>query len=142
MFPMFRSDDHRRDEPAERPAEDGDDRVFLGAAPAAPHEQRDHEAGSCAAEHSASGREEAVDVALAFGEGARRWKLLHALSVLECSQCSDLTTIAAMNPPSDQPKMVTIVCSSERLQPPHMSSATMKPEAAPQNIPPADAKRP
>ena len=29
------------------------------------------------------------------------------------------TTIAAMKPPSDQPKMATIVCSSARFQPPH-----------------------
>src|SRR5690242_19658451 len=33
------------------------------------------------------------------------------------------TTMAAMKPASDQPKMVTIVCSSARLQPPHMRSA-------------------
>src|SRR6185503_12681312 len=35
------------------------------------------------------------------------------------------TTIAAMKPPSDQPKMRTIECSSALLQPPHMRRAIM-----------------
>jgi len=56
---------------------------------------------------------------------------------------ADITAIiAAMNPPSDQPKMVTIVCSSCTLQPPHIRSATMNPEAAPQNMPAAEASSP
>ena len=52
------------------------------------------------------------------------------------------TIIAVMKPPSDQPKMVTIVCSSAALQPPHISSATIAPAAAPQNMPAAEASRP
>jgi hypothetical protein len=60
--------DHRDDESAQRPAEDGDDRMLLGAAPAAPHEERDHEAGSGAAKQAGGGREQSVDVALSLGE--------------------------------------------------------------------------
>ncbi len=63
--------DHRGDEAAERPAEDGDDAMLFGAAPAAPHQERDHDARRGAAEHAGGGGEQAVDVALAFGEGAR-----------------------------------------------------------------------
>src|SRR5205085_8924664 len=44
------------------------------------------------------------------------------------------TIIARMMPPRDQPKMATIVCSSEQLQPPHMRSATMNPAQAPRNL--------
>jgi hypothetical protein len=52
------------------------------------------------------------------------------------------TIMAAMKPPKDQPKMVTIVCSSAGLQPPHISNATMNPAAAPQNMPAAEARSP
>ena len=51
-------------------------------------------------------------------------------------------TIAAMNPPSDQPKMMTMLCSSDRDQPPHMSSAIIATAQAPQNMPAAAASRP
>src|SRR5205085_7336611 len=45
--------------------------------------------------------------------------------------------IAAMKPPSDQPKMVTMLCSSDCDQPPHISNATMATAQAPQNMPAA-----
>src|SRR5205085_10464924 len=51
-------------------------------------------------------------------------------------------TIAAMKPRSDQPKMMTIECSSAADQPPHISSATMATAQAPQNTPAAAASRP
>jgi len=38
--------DHRRDEPAERPAEDDDDGMFFTRRPSAPHQQRDHRNGA------------------------------------------------------------------------------------------------
>ena len=38
-------------------------------APAAPHQQGDHGHGAGAAEHAGGGGEQAVDLALAFGEG-------------------------------------------------------------------------
>src|SRR4029079_10466834 len=62
-------DHHRDDEAAQRPAEDGDDAVLLGLAPAAPHQQRDHGDRAGAAEHARGGGEQTVNVALAFGEG-------------------------------------------------------------------------
>src|SRR5205085_2103205 len=68
---------HRRDEAAQRPAEDDDDRMFLGGRPAAPHQQRDHGDGAGAAEHARGGGEQAVNVALALGEGQGRGKWFH-----------------------------------------------------------------
>jgi hypothetical protein len=47
-----------------------------------------------------------------------------------------------MKPPSDQPKITTMLCSSAADQPPHMSSATMATAQAPQNMPAAAASRP
>src|SRR6185437_7251155 len=70
-------DHHRGDEAAERPAEDGDDAMLLGAAPAAPHQKRDHAHGGRAAKHARGCGEEPVNVALPFREGDGRWKWSH-----------------------------------------------------------------
>ena len=66
--------DHGGDEPAEGPAEDGDDAMLFGRRPAAPHQERDHGDGAGAAEHAGGGGEQAIDVALALGEGGGGWK--------------------------------------------------------------------
>src|SRR5689334_13712889 len=52
------------------------------------------------------------------------------------------TIMAAMKPPSDQPNMVTIVCSSALDQPPHINSVIVAMAHPPQNIPAAAASRP
>ena len=51
-------------------------------------------------------------------------------------------TMAAMNPPSDQPKMMTMLCSSRADQPPHIRSVIIATAASPQNMPAAAASRP
>ena len=50
--------------------------------------------------------------------------------------------MAAMKPPSVQPKIRTMLCCSSRVQPPHISKATMATAQAPQNIPAAAASKP
>ena len=50
--------------------------------------------------------------------------------------------IAAMKPPSAQPKMRTMLCSSAALQPPHISRQIMASAAAPENMPAALASQP
>ena len=50
--------------------------------------------------------------------------------------------IAAMKPPSDQPKMTTMLCSSAGDQPPHIRSAIIATAQAAQNMPAAAASRP
>jgi hypothetical protein len=47
-----------------------------------------------------------------------------------------------MNPPKDQPKIATMLCSSAGDQPPHIRSAIMPTAQAPQNMPAAAASRP
>ena len=58
---------------AERPAEDDDDAMLFTARPSAPHQEDDHRHCRKAAEHARGGSEQAVDVALALGEGLR-WR--------------------------------------------------------------------
>ena len=74
--------DHRGDETAERPAEDGDNAMLFARRPAAPHQERDHRDGAQAAEDPRSGGEQAVDQPLALGEGFGR-REPHAVTLTE-----------------------------------------------------------